>query len=65
MLIKWNILAIRDFLAISLKYLLPSTYINNMGFHINKKIEAKSISKNTKASGGIKKPIKTGGARGS
>ncbi|MFN5046322.1 MAG: hypothetical protein ACK46B_01370 [Bacteroidota bacterium] len=53
-----------------------------MGFHINKKIEAKSISKstkgtaqtgaskftaksNTKSSGGMKKPIKTGGARGS
>lgn len=53
-----------------------------MGFHINKKIEAKSISKNTKgpaqggsskfiikantkSSGGMKKPVKTGGARGS
>ena len=53
-----------------------------MGFHINKKIEAKSISKNakgvaqsgtskfiskptSKSTGGIKKPIKTGGARGS
>ncbi|MFM8588454.1 MAG: hypothetical protein ACKOBX_08945 [Bacteroidota bacterium] len=53
-----------------------------MGFHINKKIEARSINKNTKAnaqsgaskfiiksnsksSSGIKKPIKTGGARGS
>jgi len=53
-----------------------------MGFHINKKTEAKSASKNakgttqagaskfiakanTKSSGAMKKPIKTGGARGS
>ncbi len=53
-----------------------------MGFHINKKTEAKSISKNTKgnaqagaskfiaksntkSSGAMKKPVKTGGARGS
>ena len=53
-----------------------------MGFHINKKTEAKNVSKNTKglpqagaskfiaksntkSSGAMKKPIKTGGARGS
>ena len=50
-----------------------------MGFHINKKTEAKNASKNatqagaskfiakanTKSSGAMKKPIKTGGARGS
>jgi hypothetical protein len=53
-----------------------------MGFHINKKTEAKNVSKNskglpqagaskfiaksnTKSSGAMKKPVKTGGARGS
>jgi len=55
-----------------------------MGFHINKKTEAKNVyvsknakglpqagaskfiaKSNTKSSGAMKKPVKTGGARGS
>jgi hypothetical protein len=63
-----------------INYLIEQLHF--MGFHINKKTEAKNVSKNskglpqagaskfiaksnTKSSGAMKKPIKTGGARGS